>query len=731
MNAYCSSSFNPQRTIDIYNSKREVKKFESSIIKHILNGNHILTDAFLNQFATVEHTANEILEKYGPDATANFVYNNVLESAFAQNHEQLKIGIENNEEFIKKTTEIAWYGTVSFMAYLGAKAMAEQTILDNGGHTCVSDVGNHITALTSDAAPRGGLLAATYYILTAQIAQGEAPPTPGVFFDIYGNILNGTDWVNGSILDANVSFLFYNQTTGEVAAVLQSQLGNTEENPQYIIQGINKSIVSEGNIATVKFDGFDGLINGSNNWTVVYPVEGSDSVSVPINYVAPTPKIEDFAVSLFAFGNDTKTNDVNVIANRSVVDSNYILQINGTDVATNETFSMDSINETYENLIEGWNNITLLIKSNTGKTSSISRDVYVDTIAPYIVDKTVNVFDNDSIEFLMNMSENANWTLYRDNVKIKSNKTNSTQNPIPFVMTDILENPGINKYTLKLEDEYENENSSIDLGIFTREEVISTDPPSSGGGSSGGGGSTGETYENIIEKYVLNEYWSIGSEIKYVFEDGPISELYLKPKKSLGSIKATIEVLKDKSTFVPKDIYQELVDGNTILSQFNFWVGNAGTLTENNVEEAYMNIVLDTDKITDIENVHIYRHDPETNKMLELQYVVDGINPHININVPLIIDKENMVGSFIVVEEKQNYIPTQVTIKEKQEPQITQPQTKSTQLESTSTQTPEIPTEEPEGTPGFEIGLGLAGLAAANRARKKRFSIGNHPRKNR
>ena len=162
-----------------------------------------------------------------------------------------------------------------------------------------------------------------------EVTTSSAPPTPGGFFDIYGNILNGTDWGEGSILNANVSMLFYNQSTGEVAAVMQSQVGNTEENPQYIIRGVNKSIVLEGDIATVEFDGSDGLINGSKNWTVVYPTEGSDSIAMPITYISPTPdpKIEDFAVSLFALGNDTKTNDANVIANRSGADSNYILQI--------------------------------------------------------------------------------------------------------------------------------------------------------------------------------------------------------------------------------------------------------------------------------------------------------------------------------------------------------------------------------------------------------------------
>ncbi len=102
--------------------------------------------------------------------------------------------------------------------------------------------------------------------------------------------------------------------------------------------------------------------------------------------------------------------------------------------------------------------------------------------------------------------------------------------------------------------------------------------PSSGGG--GGGGSTGEEYENIEFKDVSRVYISTNADISFTFDKAGNEIQYINYKAliSQGYISATIEVLKDTSSFA-----KEAPPG-IICKNINIWVGKSGYATEANIE---------------------------------------------------------------------------------------------------------------------------------------------------
>ncbi|MBW2596916.1 MAG: PGF-pre-PGF domain-containing protein, partial [Deltaproteobacteria bacterium] len=113
--------------------------------------------------------------------------------------------------------------------------------------------------------------------------------------------------------------------------------------------------------------------------------------------------------------------------------------------------------------------------------------------------------------------------------------------------------------------------------------TITTDGGGGGGGSGGsggGGGSTGEEYENIEFKDVSRVYISTNADISFTFDKAgnEIQYINYRALTSQGYISATIEVLKDTSTFA-----KEAAAG-IICKNINIWVGTSGYATDANIE---------------------------------------------------------------------------------------------------------------------------------------------------
>lgn len=110
---------------------------------------------------------------------------------------------------------------------------------------------------------------------------------------------------------------------------------------------------------------------------------------------------------------------------------------------------------------------------------------------------------------------------------------------------------------------------------------------SSGGG--GGGGPTGDRYENVLLKEAQSTFVSKDSKINYSFrsEGNKITSIQFMSLKTSGNIQATIEVLKDKSSFAKSNA------PGTIYQQMNIWVGKIGFVVPENVKDLKIGFKVD------------------------------------------------------------------------------------------------------------------------------------------
>jgi PGF-pre-PGF domain-containing protein len=116
----------------------------------------------------------------------------------------------------------------------------------------------------------------------------------------------------------------------------------------------------------------------------------------------------------------------------------------------------------------------------------------------------------------------------------------------------------------------------------------------SGGGGSGGSGSSGEKTQNIALKDVSSIFVGKGS-IKFDFKnpDNDIQYIEYTSLKNSGTITATVEVLKERSTFAassPKGV---------IYKHINIWLGKTGYVTETNLESPVIGFRVDKSWIED------------------------------------------------------------------------------------------------------------------------------------
>jgi PGF-pre-PGF domain-containing protein len=139
---------------------------------------------------------------------------------------------------------------------------------------------------------------------------------------------------------------------------------------------------------------------------------------------------------------------------------------------------------------------------------------------------------------------------------------------------------------------------------------------STSSGDGGGGAPTGDRYENVLLKEVQNIFVTKDKHITYSFkkEGNKITSIQFLSLKNSGNIQATIEVLKDKSSFAksmaPGKIYQ----------QMNIWVGKVGFVVPENVNDLKVNFKVEKkwleENNIETDTVKLYRYADSSWKVL-------------------------------------------------------------------------------------------------------------------
>jgi len=105
---------------------------------------------------------------------------------------------------------------------------------------------------------------------------------------------------------------------------------------------------------------------------------------------------------------------------------------------------------------------------------------------------------------------------------------------------------------------------------------------SSGGSSGSGAGGSPEPAKNVKVKELSQAFVTSGKPVKFEFTKNATCVVYVgfDSKKTAGKVTAIVEMLRGKSTLVPK-----LPEGE-VYKSFNIWVGNSGFATPKNIENA-------------------------------------------------------------------------------------------------------------------------------------------------
>ncbi|NYT18854.1 MAG: PGF-pre-PGF domain-containing protein [Methanosarcinales archaeon] len=108
----------------------------------------------------------------------------------------------------------------------------------------------------------------------------------------------------------------------------------------------------------------------------------------------------------------------------------------------------------------------------------------------------------------------------------------------------------------------------------------SSDSSSSGSSGSGGAGDSGEEFKNIKFKDVAERTVVKGMNLSYTFNspENPVVNVNFTPLKNSGSVKTTVEVLKERSALVSDD------PNGLVYRNMNIWVGKYGFATPSNIE---------------------------------------------------------------------------------------------------------------------------------------------------
>ncbi|WP_370575092.1 Ig-like domain-containing protein [Methanomethylovorans sp.] len=137
-------------------------------------------------------------------------------------------------------------------------------------------------------------------------------------------------------------------------------------------------------------------------------------------------------------------------------------------------------------------------------------------------------------------------------------------------------------------------NSSVKDALNITVTAVKPISTSGGGGSGGGSGSTGENIQNIVLKDVSSIFVGKGStRFNLSNPDNSIQYIEYTSLKNTGTITATVEVLKEKSTFAdssPKGV---------IYKHINIWLGKTGYATEENLMGSVIGFRVDKNWIDD------------------------------------------------------------------------------------------------------------------------------------
>ncbi|MCX9085725.1 MAG: PGF-pre-PGF domain-containing protein [Candidatus Methanoperedens sp.] len=214
----------------------------------------------------------------------------------------------------------------------------------------------------------------------------------------------------------------------------------------------------------------------------------------------------------------------------------------------------------------------------------------------------------------------------------------------------------------------------------------------SGSGGGGGGGSSGENYSNIevVEKYDMQISKDVLTSYRFTHAKNPIMFVNITGNTSLGMITASMEVLKNISTFV------NVSPEGLVYKNANIWVGTSGFATPKNIKEALIKFRIDNAWMSTngVSESDIVLMKWEGKSWIKLETKVsskDDINTYFE-------GKTNAFSPFAIVAK------TAAAPK----PTVTRTPIKTPKVTATETTTPE-PTKK---VPGFGIVLTLLGLMA-------------------
>ncbi len=139
------------------------------------------------------------------------------------------------------------------------------------------------------------------------------------------------------------------------------------------------------------------------------------------------------------------------------------------------------------------------------------------------------------------------------------------------------------------------QNYTISVKVQTQSTTSSASTSGGGGGGGGGGGTTGEEFENIELKDVSSIFVTKDMSVKFEFqkEGNDIQYVGYESLKNAGTISTTIEVLKEKSTFV------DTLPSGEVYKNINIWVGKVGYATESNIVDPVIGFKVARDWIED------------------------------------------------------------------------------------------------------------------------------------
>ena len=252
----------------------------------------------------------------------------------------------------------------------------------------------------------------------------------------------------------------------------------------------------------------------------------------------------------------------------NAISRNWDIGIDGTIESTNASF-------TYVFSVPGTYPVRLTAINENG-TDTRDMNITVSGIPPK-ADFSANPMSGYaplSVQFT-DLSQNAtsrNWDIGKDGTIESTNAS--------FVY--VFSVPGT--YPVSLTAINENGTSSKDLTITVIQQSSSGGGSKKGGGSKrsggGGGGGSPEPARNVEVKELSQVRVVSGNPVKFDFPKNATCVAYVSfdAKKTAGKTTTIAEQLKAKSTLTSN------LSSDEVYKYFNLWVGNAGFVTEKNIE---------------------------------------------------------------------------------------------------------------------------------------------------